>query len=90
MGMEGAMLTALVLVCSVAVTPDLQGCTPDNARAVMQVPAEFASPATCFMHGQAYLAATSIGQQLDEGDRVKIVCKRNETIAARPAASKSF
>ena len=82
MAMEGAMLTALVLVCSVAVTPDLQSCTSDNARAVMQVPAEFATPSACFMHGQAYLAEISIGRQLDDGDRVKIVCKRNETIAA--------
>ena len=28
------------------------------------------------MHGQAYLAETSIGQKLYDGDRVKIVCKR--------------
>jgi hypothetical protein len=77
-----AMLTALVLVCSVAVTPDLRDCTSDNARTVMRVPAEFATPAICFMQGQAYLAETSIGQTLDAGDRVKIICKRSETIAA--------
>ena len=77
-----AMLTALVLVCSVATTPDLQDCTSDNARTVMRVPAEFATPTICFMHGQAYVAETSIGQTLDDGDRVKIVCKRSETIAA--------
>ena len=41
------MLAALVLVCSVSVTPDLRGCTADNARAVMHVPAEFASP--CYL-----------------------------------------
>ena len=76
------MLTALVLVCSVAITPDLRDCTSDNARAVMPVPTEFANPTTCFMHGQAYLAETSIGLTLDSGDRVKIVCKRSETIAA--------
>jgi len=80
--MDLTMLTALVLICSVGITPDLRDCTSDNARAVMRVPAEFASPTTCFMHGQAYLAETSIGQKLDDGDRVKIVCKRSETIAA--------
>ena len=48
----------------------------------MRVPAEFASPVTCLMNGQAYLAGTSLGRQLDDGDRVKIVCKRSETIAA--------
>jgi Na+-translocating ferredoxin:NAD+ oxidoreductase RnfE subunit len=76
------MLTALVLVCSVAVTPDLRACTSDNARVVMPVPAEFESLVTCLMHGQAYLAGTSFGRQLDDGVRVKIVCKRSEAIAA--------
>jgi hypothetical protein len=76
------MLTALVLVCSVAVTPDLRDCTSDNARAVMRVPAEFASPVTCMMNGQAYLAGTSLGRQLDDGDRIKVICKRGETLAA--------
>ena len=76
------MLTALVLICSVAITPDLQDCTSDNARAVMHVPAQFANPTICFMHGQAYLAETSIGQKLDDGDRVKVVCRPSEMIRA--------
>jgi hypothetical protein len=37
-------------------------------------------PATCFMHGPAYLAQTSIGQELGENDRVKIVCVQSTTI----------
>jgi hypothetical protein len=78
--MELTMLTALVLICSVAVTPDLRDCTRDNATAVMRVPAEFGNPATCFMHGQAYLAETSIGQELAKHDRVKVVCARSETV----------
>ena len=80
--MELTMLTALVLICSVGITPDMHDCTADNATAVIRVPAEFANPATCFMHGQAYLAETSIGRKLYDGDRVKIICKRSETIAA--------
>ena len=80
--METIMLTALVLICSVAVTPDLRDCTRDNAAAVMRVPAEFGNPATCFMHGQAYLAETSIGQELGDNDRVKVVCARSETVDA--------
>ena len=76
------MLTALVLICSVAATPDLRDCIHDNAVAVMRVPAEFGSPATCFMHGQAYLAGTSIGQELGDNDRIKIICVRTETIDA--------
>jgi len=81
--MEVTMLTALVLICSMAVTPDLRDCTRDNATVVMRTPAEFGNPATCFMHGQAFLAEVSIGQELGDNDVVKIVCARSETIGAR-------
>ena len=30
------MLTALILICSVSVTPDIRDCTRDNASDVMQ------------------------------------------------------
>jgi hypothetical protein len=76
------MLTALVLICSIAVTPDLRDCNRHNATAVMRVPGDFGNPATCFMHGQASLAQTSIGQDLGEHDRVKVICARSETIGA--------
>ena len=76
------MLTALVLICSVAVTPDLRDCTRDNATVVMRLPAESGNPATCFMLGQAFLAQSSIGQELGDDDRVKIVCARSETVDA--------
>jgi hypothetical protein len=76
------MLTALVLICSVAITPDLRDCTRDNALAVMRVPADFGNPATCFMHGQAYLAQTSLGQELGENDPVKLVCVPSKTVNA--------
>ncbi len=74
------MLTALILICSAAITPDVQDCTRDNATAVMRVHAESGNPATCFMRGQAYLAETSIGQELGDNDRVKVVCARTETV----------
>jgi hypothetical protein len=70
------MLAALILICSIAVTPDLRDCNRDNAMTVMRLPTEFASPTSCLMHGQAYLANVSIGRELDEKDRVKIVCAR--------------
>jgi hypothetical protein len=76
------MLTALVLICSMAITPDLRDCTRDNATSVIRVPAESGNPATCFMHGQAFLAQTSIGQALGDTDRVKVVCTRSETVDA--------
>lgn len=70
------MLTALVLICSMAVTPDIRDCTRDNAADVMRVPGETGLPAICFLHGQAYLAETSIAADLRETDRIKIVCAR--------------
>jgi len=82
------MLMALVLVCSLSVTPDLADCSRVNAVNVMRVPEEFGSPVTCLMHGQAYLADTSIGRDLTDNERVKIVCARSqrigETHAERP------
>jgi hypothetical protein len=83
------MLTALILVCSLAVFPDLGTCTRDNALEVLVVPATFASPVTCFMHGQAYLAAASIGRDLRENEAVKVICVRSQTAAgdAVPAQS---
>jgi hypothetical protein len=71
---------SVVLVCSTAVTPDFRDCTRDNAAAVMLLTVQSANPATCFMHGQAYLAQTSIGEELGANDRVKIVCVRSETV----------
>jgi hypothetical protein len=76
------MLTALVLVCSTTITPDLRDCSRDNARPVMRVPAEFGHPAICFLRGQAHLAESSIGQGLADNDLVKVVCVRNETVDA--------
>ena len=77
------MLTALVLICSVSVTPDLRDCTRENALDVMRTPVEHANPATCFLHGQAYLAQTSIAEDLRDTDRVKIVCTRSTSVTAK-------
>lgn len=72
------MLTALVLVCSVLVTPDLRDCDETNARIVMLAPEAFASPVTCAMHGQAYIAQTAMGENLASSDRVKVVCRSRQ------------
>ena len=70
------MLTAMILICSLETTPDLQSCTRETAVDTMRVPESFANPAMCFMHGQAYLADTSLGRDLTENERVKVVCVR--------------
>jgi hypothetical protein len=59
------------------VTPDLRACDRNNAVHVLQVPEEFAMPAMCAMRGQAFLAETSIGQELTNDERVKVVCIRH-------------
>jgi hypothetical protein len=71
------VLTALILVCSLAVTPDLAACSQSNAVHTMFVPEQFGNPVTCVMHGQAYLAETSIGQEIGQDERVKVVRIRN-------------
>jgi hypothetical protein len=70
------MLTAIVLVCSLAVTPDLKECSRENAVHVLRVPEEFAMPAMCAMRGQSFLAETAIGQELANNERVKVMCVR--------------
>jgi hypothetical protein len=66
------MLTALILVCSLATVSN--DCTRDNALDVVYVPATFASLVTCLMHGQAYLADSSIGRDLSPNETVKVIC----------------
>ncbi len=68
------MLTALVLVCSLAITPDLTSCNQDNAVSVTSVPEQSGNPAMCFLHGQAYFAETAMGRNLADDERVKVVC----------------
>ena len=77
------MLTAIVLICSLAVTPDLRECSRDNATNVLQVPEEFMLPSQCMMRGQAYLAETSIGQELAREERVKVMCVRQMLVGRR-------
>lgn len=80
------MLTALILICSLATTPDIRDCSRTNAVDVMYTPVESANPATCFLHGQAYVASTDFGRHLDGDEQVKVMCVRKEAAAHIPAA----
>jgi hypothetical protein len=77
------MLTAIVLICSLNVTPELRECTRDNATNVVQVPEEFGNPATCMLHGEAFIAGTSVGQNLASDERVKVMCVRYQAVNRR-------
>jgi hypothetical protein len=52
----------------------------------MPVPETYANPATCLMHAQAYLAETSLGRDLTENERVKVVCVRGALPAVAGSA----
>ena len=71
--MEVAVLTALVLVCSINVAP----CGQEQARLVLRVPEASALPFACLRNGMAYLA----GSRLEVGDDeiVKVVCTHGRT-----------
>jgi hypothetical protein len=68
------MLTAIILVCSIVITPELGDCNRTNAVLVLQLP-EAGNPVMCMMHGQAYLAATVMGRELRADERVKVICE---------------
>jgi hypothetical protein len=70
------MLTALILVCSLATVSNLSDCTRNNALDVVYVPTTFASPTNCLMHAQAYVADSSIGRDLQQNEGVKVICVR--------------
>jgi hypothetical protein len=82
------MLTALILICSLASVSDAGACTKDNALMVLRSPEAFANPVTCFMHGQAYLANTAMGRDLNANEVVKLLCVQSK-IGAPPAANRS-
>ena len=82
----GKMLTALILICSITRAPEVRDCNIESASAVVRVPDEFGNPATCFMHGQAYLAQSAIGQELGEDDRVRVLCARSKKVHASSRA----
>jgi hypothetical protein len=70
------MLTALILVCSLSSAPNLEACTEQNALLVVRDPEMSASPGSCLMHGQAYLAQSVIGRDLSKDETIKILCVR--------------
>ncbi len=75
------MLAAMILVCSLATTPNIGDCNRSNAVDVMWVPETFNNPITCYMHGQAYIAGTSIGRSLSTQEHVRVMCLRRERAA---------
>jgi hypothetical protein len=84
--LELLMLTAMILICSVANTPNIADCSRANALDVLWLPELFSNPVTCFMHGQAYVAGSAVGRDLTENERVKVVCLRKQVAVGGEAA----
>jgi hypothetical protein len=80
------MLTAMILICSLANTPNIADCSRTNALDVLWVPELFSNPVTCFMHGQAYVAGTTMGRELTANERVKVVCLHKQAAGQGDAA----
>ena len=80
------MLTAMILICSLTDTPDITYCTRANAVHVLWVPEMFSNPATCFMHGQAYVAGTTVGRELTTHERIKVICLHKQAAGQGDAA----
>jgi len=80
------MLTAFVLVCSLSITPEIRDCGRDNAVGVIRLPEEVALPGGCLKLGSAYLAQTVLGRNLDEDERVKVVCVPSQRLRSTVAA----
>lgn len=76
------MFDVLVLVCSLAATPNLGDCTAELAIAALLLPEPDREAVMCAMHGQAYVAQTELGRSLVKGEVVKVVCRRRLDTAA--------
>jgi hypothetical protein len=63
------MLTALILICSTAATPDIRDCTRNNAAAVMRMAVRFRSP----LHASCTGEPTSPKPRLVDGDSVATI-----------------
>jgi hypothetical protein len=84
------MFTALVLVCSLSVTPELASCNLKTALDVMRVPEEFGSPVACAMQDQAYLAQTAIGRNLIQTQLAGLYLKTKlSSIRSQPSVSRA-
>jgi hypothetical protein len=67
-----SMMTALVLICSLAKTPLAMDCGTDNAVDVLKVPGEYSSLVTCFTRAQAFIGESRYELAVDH--YLKVAC----------------
>jgi hypothetical protein len=66
------MMTALVLICSLAQAPLAMECGTDNAVDVLRVPGEYGSLVTCFTRAQAFVGESRY--ELTADHYLKVAC----------------
>lgn len=64
-------MDVLILICALGIAN--VDCSTDTATVVVQGP-EAGGPATCALHGQAYIAGTAIAEYLRDGHYLKLAC----------------
>ena len=68
------MLTAIVLICSLSLTPNLQDCTRETAVQALRVPEQTQLPGICLKIGLEYFTQTEFARHLAADERIKVVC----------------
>lgn len=70
------MISALVLICQLSVTPHLSDCNLDNAVDQLAVPGEYQSVYHCLRDAEAFFAAAYPLETITGDQRIKVVCRR--------------
>ena len=68
------MLTAIVLICSLSLTPSIQDCTQETAVQFFKVPEQTQLPGMCLKIGLEYFSQTEFAHHLAANERIKVVC----------------
>ena len=68
------MLTSVVLICSLSLTPNLQDCTQQTAVQTLRAPEQTQLPGMCLKIGLEYFAQTEFARHLAADERIKVVC----------------
>ena len=68
------MLTSIVLICSLSLTPNLRDCTQETAVQALRVPEQTQLPGMCLKIGLEYFTQTEFSHHLAVDERIKVVC----------------
>jgi hypothetical protein len=70
------MFTALILACSLVITPDLALCTVDNAVQFAELHRTFATETECRAQGEQFGQIALPRPIIPDEDRIKVICTK--------------